>query len=156
MATARTMAKPISAAEGRARKQLAPVWEGVEYPRHPPGSYDVRCNAIQGPEWLKNHHRWSIRLECNFLMEDGVVSGFMNLGDDPHRYRVGRQSNYFKLWCKVNRGLPRQGQPMPPEDFIGRFFRVRIEDGTKNSKGEDLSDEERYSKIVEFLECIGP
>jgi|SRR5208337_2956963 len=156
MATAHTMAKPISAAEARARERLAPVWEGVEYPRHPPGTYDVRCNAIQGPEWLKNHRRWSIRLECNYLMEEGVVSGFLNLGDDPRRPQVRRQSNYFKLWCKVNGGLPHKGQAMHWNDFLGKFFRVRVEDAMKNGKGEPLSEAERYSKIVDFLECIGP
>lgn len=40
--------------------------------------------------------------------------------------------------------------------FIGKFFRVRVEDATKNGKSEPLSEAERYSKIVEFLEFLGP
>ncbi len=156
-ATAHTTAKLPSAAGGRrARKQPPPLWEGAEYPLYPAGTYDVRCNKIQGPQWLKNHRRWSLRLECSFLTEEGEVSGFLNLGQDPERYRVGRQSNYFKLWCKVNRGLPRRGQSMSWNDFLGKFFSVRIETAAKNSKGEALSEAEQYSKIVEFLECIGP
>lgn len=156
MVTPRPRAQPNSVAESRARKQLAPVWEGAEYPLYEPGIYDVRCNEIQGPEWLKNNRRWSLRLECNFLTENGTVSGFLNLGNDPKRFYIGRESNYFKLWCKVHGGLPRKGQRMSWDDFLGRFFRVRIETGTKNGKGETKSDAERYSKIVEFLECIGP
>jgi hypothetical protein len=157
MATARLIHKPISAAEGRARKRQAPpVWDGVEYPHYTPGTYDVRCNKIQGPAWLKNHKRHSIRLECNFLTEEGSVSGFLNLGDDPKQCHARRQSDYFKLWCKVNGGLPRKGQAMHWNDFLGKFFRVRIEDATKNSKGALLSDAERYSKIVEFFEFLGP
>lgn len=137
-------------------KIAPPVWDGAEYPHYPPGIYDVHCNLIQGPEWLKNHRRWSIRLECNFLFEKGTVSGFLNLGDDPKRISARRQSAYFKLWCKVNGGLPRKGQAMDWNDFIGKFFSVRVEDATKNGKGEPLSEAERYSKIVEFLEFLGP
>ena len=84
------------------------------------------------------------------------MSGFLNMGDDPKQCSARRHSNYFKLWCKVNGGLPRKGQAMDWNDFVGKFFRVRIEDATKNSKGEPLPESERYSKIVEFLECIGP
>ena len=155
-AAGRPMTKPISGSEGRMQKQLAPVWEGVEYPRWPPGTYDVRCTDVQGPEWLRNHRRWSLRLECNFLTEEGDVSGFLNLGSDPERPQAGRQSNFFKLWSQVNGGLPRRGQRMSCNDFIGKFFRVRIETATKNSKGELHSEAEQYSKIVEFLEFIGP
>ena len=79
MATAPTLVKLPSGSERKPKKIAAPVWEGTEYPRHAPGVYDVRCNEIQGPEWLKNHRRWSVRLECNFLTEEGNVSGFLNL-----------------------------------------------------------------------------
>jgi hypothetical protein len=156
MATAQNVAELAPMPERKPNKLLPPVWEGTEYPRYPPGIYDVRCKAIQGPEWLKNHRRLSIRLECSFLMEKRTVSGFLNLGDDPKRCNARKQSNYCKLWCKVNGGLPRKKQVMHWNDFVGKFFRVRIEDATKNSKGEPLSEAERYSKIVEFLECIGP
>jgi len=156
MATGRNVVKLPSTSERKPKKMVAPVWEGVEYPRHPPGTYDVGCAAIQGPEWLKNHRRWSIRLECHFLTEEGNVSGFLNLGDDPQRCNARRQSKYFKLWCKVNGGLPRKGQAMHWNDFVGKFFRVRVVDATTNSKGEPLSEAERYSKIEEFLEFIGP
>jgi len=140
----------------RGSKSLVPVWEGPEYPRCSAGIYDVRCNKLQGPQWLRNHRRWSLRLECNFLTEAGNVSGFLNLGDDPNRPRVGRQSNFYRLWCMVNGGPPKQRQTMSADVFLGKFFRVRIETATKNSKGLPMSEAEQYSKIVEFLECIGP
>ena len=47
------------------------------------------------------------------------------------------------------------GQRMEPEIFLGRFFRVRVEDAT-DIHGNPLPEAQRYSKIVEFLECIGP
>src|SRR5215469_2366539 len=134
-------------------KPKAPVWDGPDYPRYPPGIYDVRCNHIHGPEWLINRHRWSIRLECNFLTEEGSVSGFLNLGNDPDKVHAGRGSRYFKVWCMANGGLPRKGQRMDPKIFLGKFFRVRVEDAT-DIRGNPLPESERYSKIVEFLQCI--
>ena len=156
MPAAHNLAMPHPTRERKPKTMLPPVWEGAEYPRYPPGTYDVCCNLIQGPDWLKNHRRWSIRLECNFLTEEGTISGFLNLGDDPHHFNVRRQSKYYKLWCKVNGGHPRKRQPMHWDDFIGKFFRVRIVDATKNGKGEPLSEAERYSKIEDFLEFLGP
>jgi len=108
--------RPISAAEGRARKKhVAPLWEGAEYHRCPPGIYDVRCIHVQGPEWLRNHRRWSVRVECGFLTGPGNVSGFLNLGNDPIRPRIGRESKFFRLRCMVNGGPPRRGQEMSPK-----------------------------------------
>jgi hypothetical protein len=45
---------------------------------------------------------------------------------------------------------------MPWEDFLGKFYRVRIDDGATDQNGEQIPEVLRYSKIVEFLECIGP
>jgi hypothetical protein len=42
------------------------------------------------------------------------------------------------------------------DDFIGKFFRVSVVDATKNGKGEPLSEAERYSKIEDFLDFLGP
>ena len=92
-----------------------------------------------------------------FLDEpDARVSGFLSLGSDPKATHVGRKSRYFDLWCKTNRGLPRKGQAMPWEDFLDKFYRVRIADSVTDAKGGEIPEDQRYSKIVEFLECIGP
>jgi hypothetical protein len=88
-------------------------------------------------------------------MDEGSVSGFLNLGTDPNQYQYPRGSRYFKLWCKVNGGLPKRGQPMNPEDFLGQFLRVKVEDA-RDINGNPLPEAEQYSKITEFLECIGP
>ena len=149
-------AKPRST-KRRSQTPQPPVWDGPEYRVYPSGIYDVRVNDLQGPQWLKNYQRWSLRVECNFLTEKGDVSGFLNLGGDPERPgRPGRQSNFFKVWCMANGGPPRRGQTMDWNDLLGKFFRVRIETAAKNGKGQSLSPAERYSKVVEFLECIGP
>jgi len=160
MATARNVFTQSEPRQKRVKpnaqvKPKAPVWDGAEYPRYLPGIYDVRCNHIQGPEWLRNYRRWSIRLECNFLTEEGAVSGFLNLGDDPDRPHVRRGFIYFKVWSMANGGLPRRGQRMEPDAFLGKFFRVKVEDA-KDIHGNPLPEAERYSKIVEFLDCIGP
>jgi hypothetical protein len=155
MAIARNLVKLSSAFKGPARKPSPPVWEGVEYLRIPPGTYDVCCTKIQGPEWLKNRHRWSLRLECNFLTEEGVVSGFLNLGNDPERQHAPRGSRYFKLWCMVNGGPPRRGQQLDPNDFLGKFFRVQVKDAS-DIHGNPLPEEMQYSKIVDFIEFLGP
>jgi hypothetical protein len=45
---------------------------------------------------------------------------------------------------------------MPWEDFLDKFYRVRIADSVADAKGGEIPEDQRYSKIVEFLECIGP
>ena len=139
MATARNLIELAPVGERKPKRLFPPVWEGVEYPHYPPGVYDVRCNRIQGPEWLNDHRRWSLRVECNFLFEEGNVSGFLNMGDDPKRCSARRQSKYYKLWCMANGGHPRKGQAMDWNDLLDKFFRVRVEDA-KNSKGEPLPE----------------
>jgi len=106
MATARNLIELAPVGERKPKRLFPPVWEGVEYPHYPPGVYDVRCNRIQGPEWLNDHRRWSLRVECNFLFEEGNVSGFLNMGDDPKRCSARRQSKYYKLWCMANGDTP--------------------------------------------------
>src|SRR5262252_2747081 len=78
---------PKAEHEGR----VVPVWVGADYHRCPPSICDVRCIHIQGPEWLRSHKRWSIRVECMFLDDpDGRVSGFISLRSNPNHPRVGR------------------------------------------------------------------
>jgi hypothetical protein len=44
---------------------------------------------------------------------------------------------------------------MSPEDFLGKVFRVKVADA-KDIHGNLLPETEQYSKIVEFLEFLGP
>lgn len=150
----RTQEMKNAASLARAAAKI-PIWSGKEYPRYDPGEYDVRCNEVQGPAWIKQYQRWSIRLECHFLTEDGLVSGFLNLGNNPRQPHPGKRSYYARLWIQANQDLPNAGE-MPPEIFIGKFFRVRIEDATRDSKGKLLPPALVYSKIVEFIDCTGP
>jgi len=42
------------------------------------------------------------------------------------------------------------------DDFIDKFYRVRVDDSVTDAKGREIPENQRYSKIVEFLECLGP
>jgi hypothetical protein len=158
MATAHTMAKPISAAENRGarKKNLIPVWDGKEYQRHDQGERLIQVCEIQGPEWVRRYSRWSIRLGCSLTDEPGEVSYFMNMGNNRKSPRVGRHSNYYKAWTLTNGGPPRKGEGMDPAIFLGKFFRARIEDCGKDSNDKDKINEEVYSHITELRELVSP
>src|SRR5438270_10758799 len=96
--------------EATAGKTPWPICEADPYPRYEPGIRQVRCCELQGPAWLKNFGRWSIRLECRFVDEDGSVSGFLNLGKDRRTPRAGRQSRYARLSRMANGGPARTGE----------------------------------------------
>ena|SRR5271157_3219267 len=158
MATAHTMAKPISAAEGRRarKKNLIPVWDGKEYQHHDEGERLIRVFEIQGPEWVRRYSRWSIRLGCCLTDEPGEVSFFISMGNKGQGPHVGRHSKYYKAWTLANGGPPRKGEAMDPERFRGKFFRARIEDCRKDSNDGDKLQAEVYSHITELLELVSP
>lgn len=158
MATARPIVKRISAAEGRKarRKNPIPVWEGKEYQRHDQGERLIRVVEIQGPEWVRRYHRWSVRLESALTDEPGVVSYFMNMGNNPEAPWAGRHSNYYKAWTLANGGPPRRGEAMDPDIFLGKFFRALIEDCKKDSSDKEKADGEVYSHIKELRVLVTP
>ena len=84
------MTIPNTPTNNKTTKQEVPalVWEGVDYPRVSPGVYQVIGNGVvQGPVWLRNYLRWSIRIEFTLLSGEGYVSRFFNLGSNragPH------------------------------------------------------------------------
>ena len=80
----------------------------------------------------------------------------MNMGDNRGRPRAGRDSNYYKAWKLANGGPPRKGEAMDPKIFLGRFFRVRVEDCGKDSNDKDKTNEEVYSHITELRELVSP
>jgi len=118
----------------------------------PSGLLEVRPTKIQGPEWVRAFRRWSLRIECNTVDEPGEVSAFFNMGSDPTRPKIGRQSNYYKAWVLANGGAPMKGEEMSPDVFLHKYFRVRIGQSTKDKSGADKPEAEVYSKITEFVE----
>ena len=116
----------------------------------------LRFHSIQGPQWITRYRRWAIRLEGHFVDEPGIVSFFMNMGDDPKQPRVGRHSKYYKSWTLANGGPPRKGQAMDPSVFLDKFFLVRIEDCRKDGDDKEKPDGEVYSHITELLELVRP
>src|SRR5512146_1010907 len=115
-----------------------PIWEGKEYPRIEGGLRMVRVHSIQGPEWVRAYHRWSLRIVCHLLDERGEVSGFVNLGNNPDKptMRKSRQSKFYRWYVLANGGQPpRPGQPMDWKIFLDKSFYARIEDCLKKSDG---------------------
>ena len=132
-------------------KPPAIIWQGADYPRIEPGTYQVRGVDFQGPQWVRKYQRWSLRIEFALVTEPGNASAFFNFGSDPQGPRVARHSNYWKEWVKANGDLPAKGQEMTPDVFLeGQFFCVSIEDSTLNSDGKRKTDPEVYSKITKF------
>jgi hypothetical protein len=139
----------LVARQGETKGKL--VWEGTEYPRLDPGKHVVRGTKIQGPEWVRNFGRWSLRIEFATVHEPGCVSAFFNFGNDRENPHVGRQSKYFQAWVMANGELPKKGQAMSPDVFLdGQFFTVTVEDGKTNSDKSEKADAEVYSRITKF------
>ena len=112
----------------------------------------VRVTELQGPEWVRNYQRWSIRLGCEGVHEPVSLSLFINLGNDPAGPRVaGRQSKYYKHWSMANGQPPAKGQSMAADVFLDKFFMAQVEKATKGTKGEAKGDEEIYSRIIHFI-----
>ena len=124
------------------------TWDGVTYSRVPPGIYDGVGCGVQGPEWCRAYRRWSLRIEFALLSEDVRVSRFFNLGSDPLKPVVGRQSIYFKWWTAANGELPRRGQKMLPDVFLeGQVFRLEVEDARMDAEQQAKHDAEVYSRV---------
>ena len=157
MEAARDILKLISVSGARSpRKNPAPVWQGQQYPKHDEGVRLVRVSEIQGPQWVFNFMRWSIRLGCSLTDEPGEASYFMNMGNKREAPQVGRQSKYYRAWTMANGGPPCKGQAMAPDVFLGKFLRVRIEDCRKDRDEREKPEGEVYSRITELLEIVIP
>jgi hypothetical protein len=130
-----------------------PICEDAVYPRYPPGEYDVRCcrvHVYRDPRFK----RWVCRLDCHFLTERAEVVGFLNMGNGESP-TAGRGSEYWRVWVLASGEQPRRRR-MPKRTFIGRVFRVRIEDTTLRYDQQEHSEAARYSTIKKFISCIGP
>jgi hypothetical protein len=75
------------------------------------------------------------------------VSLYMTCKED-HNKRPSKQSNYYKLWVRVNGGPPQRGQRMTPSIFRG-YWNVVV------GWGEDKKTKEpTIPKIVELIERV--
>jgi hypothetical protein len=133
------------------------IWRGPEYPLLSPGVYMVRGSKVQGPEYVRNFHRWSIRIEFALTAEPGSVSMFLNLGGDKTGPQIKRQSRYFKAWVLANGEQPRRGQAMTADVFLeGQFFQVEVETCMLDSEGEIKPEAEWYSRITRIVSMAWP
>jgi hypothetical protein len=133
------------------------VWKGADYPQIAAGRYTVRGLKIQGPEWVRQYQRWSLRVEFALVHETESASAFFNMGTNRHSPHIGRQSRYFKAWTLANGEFPKRGQEMTPDVFFqGQFFEVTIKPATQNSEGTAKPDAEIYSRITEFHSVTWP
>lgn len=130
-----------------------PICRDDAFPRYAPGEYDVRCYAVRiykDPRFK----RWVCRLDCQFLTERADVCGFLNMGmgENPS---AGRGSEYWRVWTMASGKQPRRGR-LSKTVFVGKFFRVWIEDTVLRYDQREHSEAARYSTIKEFRACIGP
>ena len=137
----------VSIAQGSGLK-----WRGPDYPVLPAGKYTVCGCKTQGPEWLRNFRRWSLRVEFVLVGEPVQVSAFFNLGSDPSGPRIGRQSRYYKAWVLANGEHPRKHQEMSASVFLdGQLFEVEVEDSNRTAEGEPKAGAEVYSIVGKIL-----
>ena len=129
------------------------VWQGASYARVSEGRYQAVAVRHQGPEWIRPFVRWSLLVEFELLDDSAAkVCAFYNFGNDKHRPKIGRRSNYFKAWTLANGELPRKGQVMSPDVFMeGQVFTIEVKDSTRNSSEEDKTAAEIYSRVVEIV-----
>jgi hypothetical protein len=133
-------------------------WEGADLPRVSPGDYQAVCVGWQGPEWVLEYRRWSLRLEFSLLAEGIPVSAFFNFGSDstePHPQ--GRRSKFYRAWCIANGEAPRKGQQVTLSTFTeaGLLYLVRMADCLKDGKGADKPDALVYSRVTEIRRSRG-
>jgi hypothetical protein len=133
------------------------VWRGPEYPVLPAGKYTVRGVAIQGPQWLPNYQRWSLRVEFTLIDEPILVSTFFNFGSDRNRPQVGRRSKYYKAWVLANGEHPRRREKMRPDIFLeGQFFEVEVQPSKIDEEGQLKPNAEIYSIVTKLISARWP
>jgi hypothetical protein len=133
------------------------MWRGPEYPVLPAGRYTVRGAAIQGPQWLPNYQRWSLRVEFTLIDEPVLVSSFFNMGSDRNRPHIGRRSKYYKAWVLANGEHPRRRQKMSPDIFLeGQFFEVEVQPCKMDEEGQPKPTAEMYSTVTKLISARWP
>jgi hypothetical protein len=148
----RQRAEIVNISEGAAL-----VWRGPEYPVLPGGKYTVRGVQVQGPQWLPNYQRWSLRVEFTLIDDPVLVSAFFNFGMDRNRPHIGRRSRYYKAWVLANGEHPRKRQDMSPNVFLeGKFFEVEVQPCNRDEHGQPKPDAEIYSTVTKIISARWP
>jgi hypothetical protein len=140
-------AQEESESKSREKPVLMPVWHPRKYSRVAPGIYEATATRIIGPDYLAQHHRYSVGIEfelCSFPATRLVL--FLNLGDGSPR----RGGDYFKYWSLANGAAPRDGEPMDPVAFVapGRTYEIEVVDNGLDPDGKPKPDAEVYSKVA--------
>lgn len=133
------------------------VWKGPDYPILSPGIYAARGIKTQGPEWVRNFFRWSLRVEFGLTSEPLSISAFFNFGNSPDAPKIARMGRYYKAWVLANGGHPAKGEEMSPDVFLeGQFFEVEVQDCNRDSEGKPKPGAECYSRIVKIISITHP
>jgi hypothetical protein len=134
-----------------------PTWEGSDYPRVTPGRYDAVVKEVRGPEWVRQYSRWSVMIEFELLSEPVSVCAFLNMGNDPKRPSIGRQSKYFKAWTIANGALPCKGETMNQHVFLEhQVFQIDVDDSGMNPEQQKKPDSEVYSRATNIVAACRP
>ena len=130
-----------------------PICADDRYPRYKPGTYEVLCYAVKVyPD--PRFKRWVCWLQCQFLGEKDKVSGFLNMGTGSAP-AANRGSEYWRVWTMAKGEQPRRGR-LPKKEFVGKIFRVRVDDTITRYDKRQHSEAAIYSTIKEFIERTGP
>jgi len=134
------------------------TWQGCDLPTIPPGDYQATCIKWQGPVFLRNYRRWSLRLEFDLVAERCSVSAFFNMGNDPKRPNVGRRSRFYAAWTQANGEPPHKGQRMQLETFTdpSLLYIVRVSNSVKDEHENNKPQELVYSRVQEIVRIDRP
>ena len=133
---------------------LDPICNDEQYPRYEPGNYEVRC--ISAEVYRDPRFRcWKCRLECHFLTERAVVSGFLNLGtgDKPG---AGRGSEYRRVWIMANGAQPKKRQVLSARVFRDKFFGFASAIRNADTTAENTSKQNVTPQSKSFLNALAP
>jgi len=120
-----------------------------------PGRYEVCCFRYE----LCHIRRWkrtSLRLDFQLTCEPDLrVSRFVNMGQGRGEKRCPC-TDYYRLWTLFNGEVPKRGQVMAFDVFVGKFCLVAVETVTKDAREKDLPEPLRYSVVRDVLKVWGP
>jgi len=112
----------------------------------------VQVVKLQGPEWVRQFQRWSLRIECTGVYEPIKLSLFVNLAGDRGKPGLpGRQSNFYKYWTMANGQPPKKGQAMNWDIFLNKFFMAEVGKVRTDASGQEKAESEIYSRISRFV-----